>query len=377
MTGVPQSAADIESKGTTRLASYNPVLLTTLHDGGKYHGTYTTGRSGYLKTLFIMQGRAFGNVIQPWLVVTLITTIWTVVFHVESLHFYEDKELCERMRNYSSIYTYAISTTLSFLLTFRVNRGINRFWVCMKLWGDITSKTRSFVSAVLIHGYHADKKIDTLKAVSWIAAFPVAVKEYIRYFAIDGHNQRQNDIMITHSEMCGFLTEKEVNNMLTAIHPALYAANEIRYHLKRVFVVTNETKPALSPARSSEMRQNEAKLDSLLHDLTLMEYIGGNPIPVVFVSHLRTFLILYLLSLGFLKTFDWGWATIPFVSMISFMLLGLDSAAAETEVPFEKGHVNDLNLDWFCWLLMEDIMHTIDQVNEQYDRGAFVYKPGP
>eukprot|EP00587_Corethron_hystrix_P012900 CAMPEP_0113302726 /NCGR_PEP_ID=MMETSP0010_2-20120614/3432_1 /TAXON_ID=216773 ORGANISM="Corethron hystrix, Strain 308" /NCGR_SAMPLE_ID=MMETSP0010_2 /ASSEMBLY_ACC=CAM_ASM_000155 /LENGTH=165 /DNA_ID=CAMNT_0000156591 /DNA_START=586 /DNA_END=1083 /DNA_ORIENTATION=+ /assembly_acc=CAM_ASM_000155 len=165
--------------------------------------------------------------------------------------------------------------------------------------------------------------------------------------------------------------------MLTAIHPALYAANEIRYHLKRVFVVTNETKPALSPARSSEMRQNEAKLDSLLHDLTLMEYIGGNPIPVVFVSHLRTFLILYLLSLGFLKTFDWGWATIPFVSMISFMLLGLDSAAAETEVPFEKDHVNDLNLDWFCWLLMEDIMHTIDQVNEQYDRGAFVYKPGP
>lgn len=75
--------------------------------------------------------------------------------------------------------------------------------------------------------------------------------------------------------------------------------------------------------------------------------------------------MIYLLILPYLTESLWGWLTIPIVAMTAFMFLGLEGASAEVEQPFEKGKVNDLDLDQYCLDVMVDIQQLVQRHHER------------
>jgi predicted membrane chloride channel (bestrophin family) len=86
-----------------------------------------------------------------------------------------------------------------------------------------------------------------------------------------------------------------------------------------------------------------------------MERIRATPLPVVYVAHLRTFLLLHLLLFPYVFGPVQKWATIPLTMITAFAFLGIEGASMEVENPFKKGRVNSLSMDAFAQVLIQNI----------------------
>ena len=65
------------------------------------------------------------------------------------------------------------------------------------------------------------------------------------------------------------------------------------------------------------------------------ERIMGTPLPFVYVSHLRTFLVLVLcFGVPLVFACSWGWAAIGLAPLVAFCFLGVEAASIECERPF-------------------------------------------
>jgi predicted membrane chloride channel (bestrophin family) len=95
---------------------------------------YTKSNDGWLKTLFVFEGRALDKYAGALLFVTANAVIWTCT--AEELFPEPDSETTQPYENFFSL---VLSTTLAFLLVFRLNRSKIRFWIARKNWGSIVA----------------------------------------------------------------------------------------------------------------------------------------------------------------------------------------------------------------------------------------------
>jgi ion channel-forming bestrophin family protein len=218
--------------------------------------------------------------------------------------------------------------------------------VARRYWGDVVAQTRSLVSGLLIHGDHDIFYRD--EAIRWIAAFSIATMDFMR-----GQTNVEFD------NFGGILSNKEINSLIKQTHPPMYAADEVRSSLKRLFYVDANTSMSLAISRTQEMDTLENQLNTMIWCGGGMERIKATPLPMVYVSHLRTFLVLNLVLLPWVFGPSWGWATIPIVALSAFAWLGIESAALEVERPFFSKRVNSLNMDGYILGLLSTIQQQI------------------
>jgi ion channel-forming bestrophin family protein len=251
--------------------------------------------------------------------------------------------------------SFVLNSTLSFLLVFRLNRAASRFWTAREFWGNIVAQTRSFVGGVIVHGDH--DRVSRDETIRWVAAFSVATMEFLR---------GEKELRI--ENYAGILVESEVNDLHAQIHPPMFAADKARYHLKQVFNVKNAPNAHYAFAWSQEMNSLENQLNTMIHCGGGLERIKSTPLPIVYVSHLRTFLLINLILFPWVFGPTWGWMTIPIVAASAFAWLGIDSTAVEVECPFRRDRVNALNMDAYVIGLLatleQQIRNHADQVIE-------------
>lgn len=163
----------------------------------------------------------------------------------------------------------------------------------------------------------------------------------------------------------GILTKQEVLQLQGQFHPPMYAADQVRYYLKELFPVDADTPTSVAIARSQELNCLERQLNTLIWSGGGMERIKSTPLPIVYVSHLRTFLMLNLILFPWVFGPSWGWMTIPIVAASAFAWLGIDCAAVEVECPFRKDRVNALNMDAFVIGLLSTMQQQIQNHADQ------------
>jgi putative membrane protein len=152
-------------------------------------------------------------------------------------------------------------------------------------------------------------------AISWLVCFLVSVKQHLR-----------NDKTFDCNEVAGFIDTQrsvELTKLETKNHPCLYLAANLRHSLKKSFTVTINTPMAMSVTFNSEIRMMEKHVSNMISNLGGLERVKATPLPIVYVTHLRTFLMLYLLSMPLLHGHLWGFGTIPIVSLTAFILIGM------------------------------------------------------
>ena len=86
---------------------------------------------------------------------------------------------------------------------------------------------------------------------------------------------------------------------------------------------------ALSQFRTQQLVSLEQQLNVLIDEVGALERIKATPLPLVYVTHLRTWLMLFLLTLPYFWEASLGYAMIPVECLAAFALLGLEGAAAE------------------------------------------------
>jgi ion channel-forming bestrophin family protein len=239
-----------------------------------------------------------------------------------------------------------LNSTLAFLLVFRLNRAASRYWSARHYWGDIVAQIRSFVGGIIVHGDHDRWHRD--EAIRWTAAFAIATMDLLR-----------DETDIRTDNYAGILNEKHIATLTAQRHPPLYAADRVRLNIKRVFHVDSNTPMSVSVSRTQELNTLENQLNTMIWCGGGMERIKATPLPMVYVSHLRTFLILNLVILPYIFGPSWGWITIPILALSGFAWMGIESAAMEVERPFFKNRVNSLNMDGFILGLLSTIQQQI------------------
>lgn len=306
-------------------------------------GKSVHGNDPWLKTVFVIKERALDTFVTPWIITSLNSIVWTVLIHVKP---FKDRlgnevvlDIEEEWRTFFSL---VLTTTMAFLLVFRLNRVAIRWWDTRRMWGVIIAQCRMLASSILIHTNHDPKHRDN--AIKWLLTYPIAVKQHLR-----------SELEFKNEELAGILSTTEIQSIADSNHLCLYAATEIRHSLYLAFKVAPETVIVDAYSHNSVMRMYEKSIDMLIDQMGGLERVRATPLPIVYVTHLRTFLMIYLLSLPYFYGHSLGWGTIPAIIMSSYALLGIDGAAAECESPFRKGRPNHLDMEKFCTIVFNDI----------------------
>jgi len=311
------------------MIQHERVRNSEFEEEGKIQITYSQSTDGWIPTLFNVRGRALDWIVFPWTIVMIHACIYTAI--QETLGDPNDRDL----QTWEIFFGILLNSTLSFLLVFRLNRAAGRYWTARFYWGDIVAKGRTLCSGILCHADHDPVHRD--ETIRWVGGFAVAAMEFLRG--------------IKHLEpklFAGVLNEDQVRRLEQSPHPPLYAIDQIRLNMKEIFRVDAETPLALAHAWTQELDTLEKQLNTIMDNCGGMERIRATPLPLVYVSHLRTFLMIALFLLPYVVGPAWGWGTIPVVAATAFALLGIEAAAAEVESPFRLDRVNALNMDAYC-----------------------------
>ena len=274
--------------------------------------------------------------------------------------------------SYEVFFALVLNSSLAFLLVFRLNRSAERFWNARASWGTIVAHSRAIVNGVLVHcnnksqgrstrtqttgvncvldeennytqmEYHRDE------VIRWVAAFSVTCMHFIR-----GMSE------IYPNTLLGILTDEQIYQLEQQNHSAIYAVDNVRYHLKQLFYVDYDTPISVATSYTQILDTLEQNVNGLILHLGALERIRSTPLPLVYVSHLRTFLLIFLISLPYVWENTLGYATIPIVAVTAFALLGLEGAAQEVESPFLKHRTNHLNMDSFCLTILSNITQLV------------------
>jgi|UniRef100_A0A8J9SBX8 putative membrane protein len=331
---------------------FESLRNAALDEEGKYQMNAPLSSDGWGPSLFIIQARALDWILKPWCAVVLHAVIYTTIQEL----FFQDLLDGEEARDYDSwelFFGIMLNSTLSFLLVFRLNRAAGRYWLARELWGNFVARGRTVTAGILVHSNHAPHHRD--EALRWTSALCLCVMALLRGTKV-----------LPEPLFLGILIKDEVQAAQRNTHPPLFVAAQIRYHLHEIFKIDADTPVGIANALSQQMDSLEIQLNTMLDCCGGMERIRSTPLPMVYVSHLRTFLMLALLLFPYVWGPAWGWGTIPVVATAAFSLLGIDAAASEVEAPFQQRRVNALNMDEYCKGLLSNIQQQIQHHADRF-----------
>lgn len=228
---------------------------------------------------------------------------------------------------------------LSLLLVFRTNSANDRFWEGRKLWGTIVNTVRNLAWQIWVNIQEVtpDDKEEKIYTLKLLTVFAIVTKNHLR-----GE--------IGEEEIKPFLSTTHYHQLISSQHLPLQVAAYLGEYLYQ-----ESQKNNLNPYQLSSMQE----LINLLMDMVGgCERILNTPIPYSYSIHLRQLLFLYCVLLPFQCIESLGWNTIPFVTIVSYILYGIEAIALEIENPFGTDP-NDLPLDQMCQNVNKNIQDFI------------------
>ena len=311
---------------------------TALQKSAHKQMNHVRGTDGWWRSMLVIEDRAMDNYLGPWITITMNALLACLLSKIWGIHLPE-----QALDQWDTIYSMVLRTSLAFLLVFRLNRCAMRYWEARTMWGNMAHLTRNLVGTLLLYGTHSPKHRDS--AIKWGSSFCLATKHFIR-----------SDHEYNVDEFAGILTPSQVARMENSNHAALFSASMCRYYLDKIFPVDANTPPGLAHANTIRLQECNDFVAQMVQQVSGMEKIRSTPLPIVYVTHLRTFLFLYLILLPYSWVSEWSWSTIPLVAFTAFALLGIEGASSEVEIPFSKERPNHLAIDAYCLVILDSVL---------------------
>jgi predicted membrane chloride channel (bestrophin family) len=229
------------------MIKFEEIRTNSLKNEGKAQIKCVSPSSGWIATIFLIRGRALDNILHPFLVVVAHATIYTTV---QELYLRPSGKLVNE--NLQSFHTFVLNSVLSFLLVFRLNRAAGRYWSARQYWGDIVAKCRSSIGTIMVHGNHNVSDRDD--SVRWIASFCIATMALLR-----------GDKNLPFENFVGLLNRNDVTTLEQQNHPPMYAIDQAKHHLKKVFDVEDERiSSRVAFSRTTVMNEIEYEINAMI-----------------------------------------------------------------------------------------------------------------
>ncbi|KAL9189327.1 hypothetical protein ACHAXT_011817 [Thalassiosira profunda] len=337
-------------------------------------------------------GRNYSMILPPLLLLLLWGVFWNLIF----LFADNGNYIKEVVQSWGTLIT-PLWIPVSFLMTFRLGRAAIRFWDARAAAGNIIRTCRDASSTVAVAlGAPARLEMSSVDSAAtsrngekqlqydvheklldeyarWLCAFPVATKNFLRS-RMDAKNEGWGDeehARLRQEELAFLLSAKDAETILTANHGVLVVLDRLRSLAYDICFVTDLGLPSVAAAELH--KQMNSHINTLSGSFGAMERISGTPLPFVYVVHLRTFLLVYLLLLNVFSIADvWvtqehpvadGWAVLLALLATNWAMLGLEAASVECERPFGYSP-NHLPLASYCIVVGENVVQTLDEVKQ-------------
>jgi ion channel-forming bestrophin family protein len=307
--------------------------------------------------VFRIRGRHFKMILWPLLVLMLWDIGWGLYFVVME----DPLQISDTIQSMQALIT-PVLTPVSFLLVFRLGRAAVRYWDARAAMGKMAEVCRTLASTALIGCGHQqqqqeDKHNQQLAEdfVRWIAAFPVAVKNFLRPVeGLDCNRIKEIGNVLLPDDRLMFMAAK--NNQYAPI----LVLNRLRQLAVEASFAMTHQQPACNVGPMLFQQLNE-QVDQLTGAWGAMERINGTPLPFVYVVHLRTFLLLYLFLWHIEAIASSGWIALVPLLLASWGLLGIEAAAVCCERPFQWNS-NHLALGKVCIVISMNLAQTMENV---------------
>lgn len=308
-----------EAARKTRLSA----LRAHMHKRAEYR------TDAWWQTLTQIRGRNLELVGVPWLVLVSLALVWTALAERGPGFF---ARTSKRLAHYGAALS-VVQAALAFLVIFRLARAAERFWEARRAAGRMIASCRSLASTA------TSAMVDADAVRRWIAAFPVATKNYLR-------GERGD-----RAEIGDLLSEIEAVALLDQPCQPIYCLDRLRH------LVVAWARESSSYVDAHLLASSLRELDELTLEFGAMERINNTPLPFVYVAHLRVFLVVFLACVPLVFERAWRWGTPLATALVAFALLGVEAAAVECERPFNRDP-NHFALELFCVTIDANIEQT-------------------
>lgn len=224
---------------------------------------------------------------------------------------------------------------LGLLLVFRTNTAYDRYWEGRKAWGVLVINGCNLARQVRVAIAEVEPTDTDHKnaALRWLSAFAITTKLHLRQEPAN-------------SELESLLSPSQYHHIKDVKNRPLKIALWIGDYLQQ-----QHTRNCLS---SDQLTSMNLLLDQMVEAVTECERILKTPIPPAYAIYLKRLLIIYCTFLPFQLVEEVKLLTGLVVTLISFVLLGIEEIANEIEDPF--GHdSNDLPVDEICTTMLQNI----------------------
>lgn len=232
-----------------------------------------------------------------------------------------------------------IGLALGLLLVFRTNASYDRYWEGRKAWERIAGDSRNIVRAA--RALLGEDRTFLEPLVLWTTAFSYASMHQLRGSRSLGG-------------IAARLPAPEVAEVLAESHVPMAVATRISR------AVAAKRNGGTFSERA--VMAVESNVRSLMDSIGVCERIQDTPMPFAYVVHLRRALMLFLVTLPFALVNPFGWATVIYTVLISYVLLGIDEIGVEIENPFGTDH-NDLPLEAICARIDANLSSVLTQAS--------------
>ena len=227
------------------------------------------------------------------------------------------------------------SIVLGLLLVFRTNTAYDRFWEGRKAWGSLINVVRNLARNmwICIAEKQPEDRINKIMNLRLLLAFSVAAKLRLRGQSVN-------------YELADLIPSEHYEKLKKMNNPPLEVAFWIGDYLQQQYERGN--------INVYQLTAMFKLLDIMVDILGACERILKTPMPLAYSIHLRQLLFIYCLALPFELVDELQLLTAFVVSLISFMIFGIEEIGIEIENPF--GHdPNDLPLDEICQTMQANI----------------------
>lgn len=231
----------------------------------------------------------------------------------------------------------ALGFLLGLLLVFRTNTAYARWWEGRQHWGKLVNDSRNL--SIKVFGLLAVPEAERARFCDWIIAFAYGLKDHLR----GKHALNQLPGM--------------ADDPARPEHVPSYLVSQMTAQVGRW-----RSTGYLDPFDPLLL---DRQLSSFLDVCGACERIRSTPISISYISFIRQSIMLYLLTLPWGLSHEFGNWTVLVVVMVSYFMLGIELLAETVEEPFGEDP-DDLDLETIC----DGIERTVREITESIQPGT-------
>jgi ion channel-forming bestrophin family protein len=250
----------------------------------------------------------------PALVVMALYTLGLNFLEITYLKLSDDS----KVKNVSLMHS-LLGFAISMVLVFRTNTAYDRWWEGRKLWGDLVNKSRNL-------------------AVKLQVMLPPEATEHRQYLS--------GILQLFPKQLTAHLVKK--TTMLELDRQAAILALDHSKHLPTQTILGLQTRIQLLYQQKLidgfQLMAILTDVNAFLDICGASERIKNTPIPFVYSSFIKKFILMYVVTLPIGYVFNLGYIAVPVVVLVFYVLASLELIAEEIEDPFGTD-ANDLPLE--------------------------------